>query len=633
MEIMELETASSKSVSLKSAMQKYDEKIEKDKSSASLFQMMQTLMQTIPPDAKTHIQEYVQQFNKEAQDISEKAEEYCTDIMTKSYDKGLFENYKSLNDITQVETEHTEYQADLYGKMYQVAASAASAAITGDIYTLAAVAYDAVDKATQPATKTKTEKPPKQDTKVMATQLYEYSNVLCSNTFWFHLDFDGENISLKGDRISYKSIQELFYILEENINHYSNFINKSNNDNKTVFESLKQKLEMLGYIIKSLEKNVNYNTFLQLDKRLRTNTENPILGITSFFDKQLNEIQENIVLMEKDFPVDEKEQHEKEKRNDQIRKLEEKNNAEIKKQNQFKSDQLISDAIATQQIMKAWVRVKVIDNLKLYGGIGTSTLFALPRSIIGEATGEIMGTMTDVLYKITSSPGGMFLLLAFLLGSMTVIFTQAGLLVRASKSVFYLFSAPFVFVYKVIKTPFGYMFAHKGTILDTKGELTPANILTQTQKKTESPDSFSKTRKKTPPLSSKVEEISMAETKPLPPPSQPPPPPLETKPLPPPLRPPPPPPPKKTETKKSPETKKKSMSFLEEIKNRSTLLKTVQKHESPKTKKNVQTSELAKAIDKRRPFIKKESKSKSPDSDSEWLGGKRTRHNKTQRRH
>jgi hypothetical protein len=270
--------------------------------------------------------------------------------------------------------------------------------------------------------------------------------------------------------------------------------------------------------------------------------------------------------------------------------------------------------------MKAWVQAKVIDNLKLYGGIGTSTLFALPRTIIGEATGEIMGTMTDVLYKIGSSPGGFFILLAFLLGSMTVVFTQAGLLVRASNSVFYLFSAPFVFVYKIIKTPFGYMFKHKGTILDTKGELTPENISTQTQEK-KSP--VFQTRKKTPPISSRIEEISRTETKPLKPPPPPPPPP-KTKPLPPP---PPPPPPLKAKSLKPKETTyAKPTDFLKQIQDRATLLKTVQKRESPKTKKNSPASALVTAINKRRPFIKKESKSPDSDSEKNWLGGKRTRY-------
>jgi hypothetical protein len=475
-EIANLQPTSSQAVSLKGLMEAYDER-EREKSEAAMKYVPAMIAQYIkdtPESAYDLLRKYVKTFNKDAKRISENSENHCVAIMTDAYEKGLFENYKSLTDIELIEKEHEEYkkvvdkQADTaYTKLYGTIALAATAVWTGDIasvVTAAAETYETVTKIEK--------KKEKENTKMVASQLFEYSTILCSNTFWFNLDFNDNEISLVGDRISYKSILELFYILEENIAFF-----KSTDD---LFKSLEQKLKMLEHIIKSLEKNVNYNTFLQLDKRLRTGSD-AISDVTQLFDKQLKELEDSIQFMKHDFPIDEKQLILSSKRNEEVRVLTEKRNKESNIKKQFEIDQQINDAVVAGNIFKTWAKVQIVDKLKMYGDVGMSTIFSLPRSIAASFAKETMGTLNDILLEIVTSPAGITMLCAAFIGLLFGAYYHYKM-IKFGNGICYIISFPFIFVYKLSKGVYGYVFKHVGTIYD------PNRNFIETKRKTQKND-------------------------------------------------------------------------------------------------------------------------------------------------
>lgn len=460
-EIANLQPTTSRAVSLKGIMEAYDER-EREKSEAAMKYVPAMIAQYIkdtPESAYDLLRKYVKTFNKDAKRISENSENHCVAIMTDAYEKGLFENYKSLTDIELIEKEHEEYkrvvdkQADTaYTKLYGTIALAATAVWTGDIasvVTAAAETYETVTKIEK--------KKEKENTKMVASQLFEYSTILCSNTFWFNLDFNNDEISLVGDRISYKSILELFYILEENIAFFKN--------TDDLFRSLEQKLKMLEHIIKSLEKNVNYNTFLQLDKRLRSESDS-ISDVTQLFDKQLKELEDSIQFMKHDFPIDEKQLIMTSKRNEEVRVLTEKRNKESNIKKQFEIDQQINDAVVAGNIFKTWAKVQIVDKLKMYGDVGMSTVFSLPRSIAASFAKETMGTLNDILLEIVTSPAGITMLCAAFIGLLFGAYYNYKMIKFGKDGICYIISFPFIFVYKLSKGVYGYVFKHVGTIYD-----------------------------------------------------------------------------------------------------------------------------------------------------------------------
>ena len=461
-EIANLQPTTSRAISLKGIMEAYDQK-EREKSEAAIKYVPAMIAQYIkdtPESAYDLLRKYVKTFNKDAKRISENSENHCVAIMTDAYEKGLFENYKSLTDIELIEKEHDEYkkvvdkQTDTaYTKLYGTIALAATAVWTGDIASVVTAAAETYETATKVEKKEKE----KENTKMVASQLFEYSTILCSNTFWFNLDFNNNEISLVGDRISYKSILELFYILEENIAFFKN--------SDDLFKSLEQKLKMLEHIIKNLEKNVNYNTFLQLDKRIRSDSD-AISDVTDLFNKQLKELEDSIHFMKHDFPIDEKQLIMTSKRNEEVRVLTEKRNKESNIKKQFEIDQQINDAIVAGNIFKTWAKVQIVDRLKMYGDVGMSTIFSLPRSLAASFAKETMGTLNDVLLEIVTSPAGITMMCAAFIGLLFGAYYHYKMIKFGKDSICYVISFPFIFVYKLSKGVYGYVFKHVGTVYD-----------------------------------------------------------------------------------------------------------------------------------------------------------------------
>jgi hypothetical protein len=487
-EITNLIPVKSRATSLTNVFNKYDEKENKksEKNLKNIPVMFQTFVQNFiqkPETGREIIKKYIEtDFNKRAREISVSSENFCRIIMKDAYDNHLFEDYQSLMDIDVAKSEHeifmentNKLQNEKYDRMFGSLANAAFSFMNGDIITpiTTAIAEANVKTYTQI-----TDKPvvKKQNTKMEASELFEYSTILCSNTFWFNLELDEQNnIIIAGDRISYTSILELFYILNENMEYVSKTMD-TDDKNKLLFKSLTQKLKMLEYIIKNLEQNViKGNAYLQLDKRLRTTFEDPISEIIAVFNKEIMTVLEkNLGYLSNEFPVDEQ-IFEKDKIIDEQRRLlEYKKNMEKMEEVNFKTNEKIKQQMNDRQNWEMWAQVFITDNLNSFGKTATASVLALPKGATIAAAKEAMGTLNGVFSEIISTPLGITFLTGAALALYLFIAFKMKMIKYGVDGTIYIIRSPFIFTYKMIKgvgnTGYGAL-KYMGTIYDPKHQI------------------------------------------------------------------------------------------------------------------------------------------------------------------
>ena len=494
-------------INMNTVVQKYDQQI-KDKTSGFIGSALSFF--NTPEDGQTVLQNTVQDFNTESRNFSGGVEKLCIDLMEMAKDQGVFAKWQSLDSLKEttdkleaiglaIMEQNNNLQADIVGNAVGAIASAAVVPITGDTATPLAFLANTVNgiwgsiKSTQTSireTKEALQQQPNQlsETEQMALEenMFTFSNLYCSFGYNLQLELQGTTITVIGDKIEYMSMINIINSLEKNIaaqktNAVFTGGNEQQNKNSIqILDSLHQRLDVLKAITNSLNNIVNFSFKIEMLKLARFASPTNMAEFQTFLTNQL--INLNIMLdnLKKQFPKREADLQLQKKQAEEEAELNmfeaeiedfERNIQAVETQQNAErtARQLGNWWIATETVVQGWVDIglnasefgkqnlgKTIASLADFGAEGPLALF---RSLL-----KFVNTM---LLELLLSPAGWvaiiggLLCIQFAFGGVTgtiKIFKKGGELFLA------IFWGGILFVYKLIKTPFGYIYKQIATI-------------------------------------------------------------------------------------------------------------------------------------------------------------------------
>jgi hypothetical protein len=507
------------SVDITKAIAVYDKEI-KNKYDNLFGSLINLLQPTI--DAKQTILNIINDFNIQSRNSSTNIQKNCIELMKNSYDHGVFATWKSLDDI-----EITKQKIDSAKKLVEkqneesretIEGSAIAAVVsftTGDIFS--AATYIGLAGKTMFESLSSTKQIQYEEKQIIKAEtenirglniqkkrdlennLYIHSKFYCSYGYNLQLSFDENTniLNIYGDKIDYNWMINLIDILQENLKLAIS--TKEKDDNSKVeyllLKSTLQRLEILKEITNELSHIINFSFETHIMNIQIQPSKNTVNEIQNYFNDQMNRLQELNRQLNEMYPKD-KELLLKEKKI-----FEERIEVEIIKQQildfqsnatniikqksaeRYASD-LASSWIAAETYIKSWVNISE-NSLKLTG----SSLGILTKEI-SDVIGQIPKALIDsnlelfnsILFKLLTNPSGWIFLslplfiFLFYFGYVAGIistFTWSG---RKFITIVY---GGFVFVYELIKTPFGYLFKQEKVFIS---QPVPVPALDSTQK-------------------------------------------------------------------------------------------------------------------------------------------------------
>ena len=497
-------------INMNTVVQKYDQKI-KDETSGFIGSALSFF--NTPEDGQTVLQNTVQDFNTESRNFSGGVEELCIDLMIRAKDNKVFEKWQSLDSLKEttdkleaidlaIMEQNNNLQADIVGNAVGAIASAVVVPITGDTATPLAFLANTVNgiwgsiKSTQTSikeTKEALQQQPSQlsETEQMALEenMFTFSNLYCSFGYNLQLELQGTTITVIGDKIEYMSMINIINSLEKNIaaqktNAVFTGGNEQQNKNSIqILDSLHQRLDVLKAITNSLNNIVNFSFKIEMLKLARFASPTNMAEFQTFLTNQLANLNIMLTNLKKQFPKREADLQLQKKQAEEEAELNmfeaeiedfERNIQAVETQQNAErtARQLGNWWIATETVVQGWVDIglnasefgkqnlgKTIASLADFGAEGPLALF---RSLL-----KFVNTM---LLELLLSPTGWvaiiggLLCIQFAFGGVTgtiKIFKKGGDLFLA------IFWGGILFVYKLIKTPFGYIYKQIATICVT----------------------------------------------------------------------------------------------------------------------------------------------------------------------
>jgi hypothetical protein len=203
-------------------------------------------------------------------------------------------------------------------------------------------------------------------------------------------------------------------------------------------------------------------------------SKDSIDNIKKYFDDQLYQLDNLLTQLNQYFPKKQKELIEEEKRLESISLIKnieqylmnvENNITNIERQQQAErySANVISSLIATETIIKSWLTISE-KSFKLGGetlNVLTKGLTDMIAEIPKGLTNSLLEFFNSILYKIITNPSGwiilsipLFTFFIYFGGIMRVI----RIINKGTDKIMTITYGGFVFVYKIVQTPFGYIF-------------------------------------------------------------------------------------------------------------------------------------------------------------------------------
>jgi hypothetical protein len=443
------------------------------------------------------LSDIISNFNRESRSFSRSVEESCIELMTMSSEKGIFAEWKTLDDaeetIEKINKAKTAVDEKQKGNMAANLGAAAASAVSGDVVSAYAYVLDlgsdlsnwlSSSEVESASTEIIEQSSPTKDLtvaekKILESNIFTYSTFYCSTGYNLQLDLKGTNVEVVGDKIEYLWMISLINQLESNLQFQISKISASKESAESkksalyILTSLLQRLTVLKVITDSLERIVNYSFKLEMIKLAKYSDPKTMDEFKIYLDKQLDSLKTQLARLNEAFPL--KAQalaREKSLIEEEIK---------LKSLQQDIDDTLQkADTIATQRRADrnaAWLQGQwnatrtgieaMTGILNSATALGVESIVKFVKAPSVALLHEGLQFVNSILWEILSSPAGWGILIG---GLIFVQFSFGGVTgsIRLFKKGGELFVAilqgSILFVYKLISTPFGYIYRQIATM-------------------------------------------------------------------------------------------------------------------------------------------------------------------------
>ena len=382
------------------------------------------------------------------------------------------------------------YIADLGGDLWEYITSTK----TGIKETKSIVAENPASSQVAVLSETDTETPASSQVAVLSeiekkqleAKLFTFSKLYCSFGYNLQLELQGTNVNVIGDKIEYLWMIELIDTLESNIKFQITQASLLDGDEKskkltiTILESLNQRLDVLKAITDSLYNIVNFSFKIEMLKLSRFPSPNNMEEFESFLKAQLDGLNKMLVSLNKQFPkqasklalqknIVEEEIELKSFEEDIIDMVQNANSIARQRASDRRAKEMEDWWSSTKTIGQSWVNLglnasdfgresfgKTLESLGSFAGEGPMALLRL-----------VLKFGNNFLYELLASPSGWIIVIG---GLFTLTFMFGGIIgkIKIFKKGGEMFLAiswgGILFVYKLIKTPFGYVYRQIATM-------------------------------------------------------------------------------------------------------------------------------------------------------------------------
>ena len=456
------------------------------------LQLTNIIMRVAGGNAET-LKNIIDEFNDKVSYISEKVEKSCLELVNIAKDKKVFENWKELKDITKTvdDLQHIEGMInanDLYNKKEFIknaesfVVSAVSAPLTQDVvspfkYFMSAVSNMQDLLNTKPIQSeiqndviaiSNSKSKSITDKFIEVKNLIYGSQVYCLNGFKMSLTIDGSNIMLEGSSISYQQILEFIYTLNINLNKQMDELN-IDESTRHILESLKQRLTILEAITEYLNLFITHSGSNDINHMNKIANSNTIKKLNKYLNNFETEFQRLSDQLETKYPNDQKKiaelkeylKQETENLEDEKMIYNENQQLQNKIDNQKQKERADKIERVSKNINNLFYNSKVLALSGITGvigfgmGLGTGTL----NYVVDKSIDEGVYLQYAILGFLMKSP--LFWTTLVTIG-LAISIKIAGLegtlrgLSNGGKSMIMITSGPFIFIYELIQTPFGY---------------------------------------------------------------------------------------------------------------------------------------------------------------------------------
>ena len=497
-------------VNINNIVAQYDKKIKEQ--TQGLIGSVLSFLKT-PEEGQIVLQNIIQTFNTDSRNFSRTAEQSCIELMIMAKNKGVFKEWRDMNSLkettdklqdicTAVANQNEKIQTGIYGNTVGAIVSGVTIPLTGD-YTAPAVyiaelggnLWDYITSTETSIKETKeviTQQPStivvvsETEKKLLEAKIFAFSKLYCSFGYNLQLDLKGTNVSVIGDKIEYLWMIELIDTLESNLKFQITKVSLLEGDEKSkqltinTLESLNQRLGVLKAITDHLYNIINFSFKIEMMKLSRFPSPNNMEEFKTFLTSELNRLNEMLVSLNKQFPkraselVLQKKQIEEEI---DLKSFEEDVNDMIQNATsiarQRSSDRRAKELgdwwVASETIAQSWVNIglNTTDFGKKTLGTAVETLIDLGAEGPLALVRSLLKFVNNVLYELFVSPAGWLLIIG---GLFTMSFMFGGIsgiikIFKYGGDIFLTISwGGILFVYKLIKTPFGYIYRQIATM-------------------------------------------------------------------------------------------------------------------------------------------------------------------------
>lgn len=491
----------SEEIDLTNAIILYDKKLQN-----TLSRQIMTIFSK-QPDAMDIIKQYFDEFNQKSLEFSKQAEDSCKELMQIAYDKNIFKNWKSLDNIEETNEKLNEIRekaeeaafergTNMKNTLISIGLSTAVGDVAGIYSSVTSLFNTGIDALTSTSEVEKETREVMRASKqqsmaltltasekeVLNDKLHTFSNIYCSNSFNLQIGFNNGQIVVEGDKIDYKWMVQLIVVLEQNIQITASEIEKLNEDQKSkeislsILESTRQRFIILKTMIMRLEEVVSFSSSTDLSKKLRRPTEKTLENIQDYFKNQLTDFNNILTQLKEKFPIDTANLRDEQSLMEEKRILQQEYNNIRMMDQQFQNNQSMFEANMNSAQRQADFEI-FSTIVKSYVNFATNTLDLTGESfgniaesgtnIVGSVVNGIFkgltGTLSDMLYTLLTCPGGLFLVSVGFLALYVSIGGITGFVWAGKKFVCFIYRG-FVFVFQVALSPFGYVLRYITTL-------------------------------------------------------------------------------------------------------------------------------------------------------------------------
>jgi len=339
------------------------------------------------------MQKIAEYFNNRTLVITQNAERECIDLMTTAYKYDIFDDWHTVKPTTVKRVPpidslylFTPFSAFYIGKK------------------ISEFVYSGIDGTTKSDIQT--------DKNSVSEKLFIFSKIYCLNSFNMQMVIDtvGHNISLIGDKIDYKWLNNLLTILLSNINLKLDKMKMNVNNDATVESiliSCKQKLRVLKDIVHIMGDLVSHSFYTMMNKHIISVHSGTIDNIRKLLNDQLNYLQSLNDLLIRPFPEYEQQLAIHKGIVEEQRRLKEKEN-ELKlfkqytqtMQTQFESNFTKHSLTENFKVFKI-VTTSYIQLLSQTIDLGAFSLRNISRTCVGLVASVPIGLMEGISYNLT----------------------------------------------------------------------------------------------------------------------------------------------------------------------------------------------------------------------------------------